>query len=148
MKIILLADVKGTGKAGDVVDVNPGYARNFLMPKNLAKEATPANMRELDRIKAANAARRAEDYDSAQAMAKRLEEINLLIKGKSGEGGKLFGSITSKDLSDALKEQFDIEIDKKKIHLDLPIKQIGEHQAEIKLFAEITGTLKITVDSL
>lgn len=148
MKIILLEDVKGTGKAGDVVDVNPGYARNFLMPKNLAKEATPTNMRELERIKAANAAKRAEDYDSAQAMAKRLEDIKIMLKSKGGEGGKLFGSITSKDLSDALKEQHGIEIDKKKILLDAPIKQIGEQKVEVKLFAEVNGTITVVVESL
>lgn len=148
MKIILLEDVKGTGKAGEVVDVNPGYGRNFLMPKKLAKEATPANLRELEKIKAENAAKRAEDYDSAKAMAERLEDIVLVIKTKGGEGGKLFGSITSKDLSDALQEQHGIEVDRKKIQMDAPIKQMGEHTVDIKLFAEVSGKIKVIVESL
>ena len=148
MKIILLEDVKGTGKAGDVVDVNPGYGRNFLMPKKLAKEATPSNLRELEKIKAENAAKRAEDYDSAKALADRLEDIVVVIKSKGGEGGKLFGSITSKDLSDALQEQHSIEVDRKKIQIETPIKQMGEHTVDIKLFAEVTGKIKLIVESL
>lgn len=148
MKIILLEDVKGTGKAGDVVVVSPGHARNFLIPRKLAKEATPANIRELERVKAENAARRAEDLDSAKAMAKRLENIHVVIQSKGGEGGKLFGSITSKDLSDALKDQHDIEIDRKRIQLDAPLKQLGEHKVDIKLFAEVSGSLKVIVESV
>ena len=115
MKVILLQDIKGLGKANTVVNVKDGYARNYLIPKGLVKEATPANMRELERIIAENAAKRAENLEEAQALAKRLETLSVIIKGKGGESGKLFGSVTAKDISDSLKEQHDIEIDKKKL---------------------------------
>lgn len=112
MKVILLQDIKGLGKSNTVVNVKDGYARNYLIPKGLVKEATPANMRELERIIAENAAKRAENLEEAQALAKRLETLSVIIKGKGGESGKLFGSVTAKDISDSLKEQHDIEINK------------------------------------
>jgi large subunit ribosomal protein L9 len=146
MKVILLQDVKGIGKAGTVATVSDGYARNLLLPKGLVKEATPANLRELERIKSANAAKRAEDVESAEALAKKISDIKVVIKSKGGEGGRLFGSVTTKDISDALKEQHQIEIDKKKFVLDVPIKQVGEHYVDIKLFTEIAAKLLVVVE--
>ena len=146
MIVILLQDIKGLGKANTVVNVKDGYARNYLIPKGLVKEATPANMRELERIIAENAAKRAENLEEAQALAKRLETLSVIIKGKGGESGKLFGSVTAKDISDSLKEQHDIEIDKKKFVLEAPIKHLGEHEVDIKLFADVTAKLKVIVE--
>jgi len=148
MKVILLQEVKGTGKTGEVVTVSDGYARNLLIPRGMAKEATAANIRELERIKAANAARRAENLESAQEIAKKLAMLRVTVKSKGGEGGRLFGSITSKDISDALNEQHDIEVDKKKFILDAPIKQAGEHVVEIKLFTDITAKLRVIVEQI
>ena len=114
MIVILTKDVKGKGKAGDVVKVSDGYARNMLLPKGLAKEATEGNIRNLEKQKAIAAEKREEQKAAAQAVAQRLEKITLEIKSKGGESGKLFGSITSKDIADALEKQEGIKIDKKK----------------------------------
>ena len=146
MKVILLQDVKNMGKAGTVANVSDGYARNFLIPKGLVKEATSANMKELERIKETNAAIRAENLDSAQALEKKIAMLRVTIKTKGGEGGRLFGSITTKDIADALQEQHGIEIDKKKLVLESPIKQTGEHLVEIKLFTNVTAKLRVTVE--
>ncbi|NLT48764.1 MAG: 50S ribosomal protein L9 [Clostridiales bacterium] len=146
MKVILLQDVKNMGKAGNVVNVSDGYARNFLIPKGLVKEATPANMKELERIKAANAAILAENLESAQALEKKIAMLRVTIKTKGGEGGRLFGSITAKDIADALQQQHGIEIDKKKFVLESPIKQTGEHVVEIKLFTNVTAKLRVIVE--
>lgn len=147
MKVILLEDVKGLGKKGQIAKVSDGYARNLLLPKKLVKEATDANIRELERQNAVNAARRAEDLESAQAMAKRLALLKVTIESKSGEGGRLFGSITSKDIADALEAQHKIEVDKKKFLMDGPIKQAGEHIIEIKLYPEVTAKLRVVVEA-
>ncbi len=146
MKVILLQDVKNMGKAGNVVNVSDGYARNFLIPKGLVKEATPANMKELERIKAANAAILAENLESAQALEKKIAMLRVTIKTKGGEGGRLFGSITAKDIADALQQQHGIGIDKKKFILESPIKQTGEHVVEIKLFTNVTAKLRVIVE--
>ena len=146
MKVILLQDVKNMGKAGNVVNVSDGYARNFLIPKGLVKEATPANMKELERIKAANAAILAENLESAQALEKKIAMLRVNIKTKGGEGGRLFGSITAKDIADALQQQHGIGIDKKKFVLESPIKQTGEHEVEIKLFTNVTAKLRVIVE--
>lgn len=145
MQVILLQDVKGIGKAGTVAKVSDGYARNLLLPKKMAKEATTANLKELEKKKAENAARRAEDFESARAMAAKLEALTLTMKTKAGEGGRLFGAITSKDLSEALKEQFGFEIDKKRFVLESPIKQVGEREVEIKLYTDVTAKCKVNV---
>lgn len=145
MQVILLQDVKGIGKAGAVAKVSDGYARNMLLPRGMAKEATPGNIKELERRQAELRAKRAEDLASAKEMAEKLEQLTLTIKTKAGEGGRLFGAITSKDLSEELKKQFGFEIDKKKFVLDTPIKQVGETVVEIKLFSEVVGKCKVNV---
>ncbi|MEG0291809.1 MAG: 50S ribosomal protein L9 [Anaerovoracaceae bacterium] len=147
MKVILLADVKGKGKAGDVVKVSDGFARNMLFPKNLAKEATPGNLKNLENKKAEEAANKAANKAAAEADAEKIKESKVIIKTKGGEGGKLFGSITSKDIADGFKEQFGFEIDKKKIVLDSPIKHTGEFEIKIKLYPEVVAELKVSVET-
>ncbi|MGN0703375.1 MAG: 50S ribosomal protein L9 [Lentihominibacter sp.] len=145
MVVILLKDVKGTGKAGEVVKVSDGYARNMLIPKGLAKEATEGNIRNLEKQKEIADEKRAEQKAAAQKQAEKIGEITLTIKSKGGESGKLFGSITSKDIADALQKQENIKVDKKKIVLDSPIKQTGTSEVTVKLFPEVSAVLKINV---
>ena len=145
MIVILTKDVKGTGKAGEVVKVSDGYARNMLVPNGMAKEATEGNIRNLEKQKAIAAEKHEEQKAAAQDQAKILEKITLEIKTKGGDSGKLFGSITSKDIADALLKQEDIKVDKKKIDLGSPIKQAGETQVTVKLFPEVTAVLKVNV---
>ena len=145
MKVILLADVKGKGKAGDVVKVSDGFARNMLFPKGLAKEATPGNIKHLEKQKAEAAALEVAKKEEATKLAAELEKITVKIETKAGENGKLFGSITSADIAAACKEQFGFEVDKKKINLSSPIKQAGTSELTVKLYPEVSATLKVEV---
>lgn len=147
MIVILNRDVKGTGKAGDVVKVSDGYARNMLLPKGYAKEATEGNIRSLEKQKAIAAEKKAEEKAKAEEQAKKISQIAVHIKTKAGDGGKIFGSITSKDIAEALKEQQGIEIDKKKIQMDAPIKQTGEITVGIKLYSEVNAQLKVIIEA-
>lgn len=146
MVIILLKDVKGTGKAGEVVKVSDGYARNLLIPKGLATEATEGNVRSLEKQKAIAEGKKADELQNAKALAEKIGNLTVTIKTKSGEGGKLFGSITSKDIAEALKEQHKIDVDKKKFLMTSPIKQGGETTVEIKIFHDVIATLKVAVN--
>ena len=145
MIVILMKDVKGSGKAGDVVKVSDGYARNMLLPKGLAKEATEGNIRSLEKQKAIAAEKLEEQKAAAKEMAAKLEKITLKIESKGGDSGKLFGSITSKDIAEALEKQEGMKIDKKKIVMKTPIKQAGETEVTLKLFTEISAQLKVSV---
>jgi large subunit ribosomal protein L9 len=145
MLVILNKDVKGTGKAGDIVKVSDGYARNMLFPKGLATEATNNNVKALEKQKAAEAQRKADEKAAAQELAKKLEDVKVVIKTKSGEGGRLFGSITSKDIADETKKQTGIVIDKKKIQLSSPIKNMGKFDIKVKLYPEVVGVLTVEV---
>lgn len=145
MIVILTKDVKGTGKAGEVVKVSDGYARNMLLPKGLAKEATEGNVKNLEKQRAIAAEKLEAQKEAAKKQAEKLEGVTLVIKSKGGENGKLFGSITSKDIAEALEKQENIKIDKKKIELANPIKQTGETQVTVKLFSEVSATLKVNV---
>ena len=145
MIVILMKDVKGSGKAGDVVKVSDGYARNMLLPKGLAKEATEGNIRSLEKQKAIAAEKLEEQKAAAKEMAAKLEKITLKIESKGGDSGKLFGSITSKDIAAALEKQQGMKIDKKKIEMKTPIKQAGETEVTLKLFTEISAQLKVSV---
>lgn len=145
MIVILLKDVKGKGKAGDVVKVNDGYARNMLLPRGLAQEATEGNIRSLEKQKAIAAEKRAQDEANAEEQKEKLEKITLNIKSKGGDSGKLFGSITSKDIADALEKQEGIKVDKKKIDMPSPIKAAGESEVVLKLFTNVHATLKVNV---
>ena len=146
MKVILLQDIKGLGKAGHVANVSDGYARNLLIPKGMVKEATDSNLRELKRKKEAYEAKEAESLESASVLAKRIAMLRVKLIAKGGEGGRLFGSITAKDISEALMEQHKIEVDRRKILLENPIKQTGEHVVEVKLFTDVTAKLRVIVE--
>ena len=145
MQIILKKDVKGAGKAGDVVKVSDGYARNRLIPGGFAVEATPSNLARIKREKANHEAQIALDKAEANQVKKVLEDKTIRLKTRVGEGGKLFGSVTSMDIADAIKEQSRLDIDKKKIVLKKPIKEIGEHEVEVKLYTEISADIKVAV---
>ncbi len=145
MIVILLKDVKGTGKAGEVVKVSDGYARNLLIPKGMAKEATEGNVRSLEKQKALIVEKKEEEQKKAQDLSTKISELTVEIKTKGGEGGRLFGSITSKDIAEALSSQHKIDIDKKKIVLDSPIKQTGTFVVEIKLYHDVVAKLNVIV---
>ena len=148
MKVILLEDVKGKGKKGDVVKVSDGYARNLLFPKNLAKDATAGNIKNLEKQKAEAEAEAEAKKTEAEAMATALKEAKIVIKTKGGDSGKLFGSITSKDIAEALKTQGNFDIDKKKVQLQSPIKLAGKFDVKIKLYPGVVGEVKIEVEAL
>ncbi len=146
MKVILLKDVKGLGKAGEVANASDGYARNFLLPKKLVMEATEANLKELERRRAEIEAQRAMDKAVAEDLKKKIEAADpVVIESKAGEGGRLFGAVTSKDIADAFYKLYKIELDKKKIVMDTPIKQEGPAAVELKLFQGISAKLKLNV---
>lgn len=145
MKVILMKDIKGLGKAGDLVNAKDGYARNFLLPKGDAIEATPANLKKWEEEKAEQAQKKAEENKAALELKKKIESITVVIKGKSGEGGKLFGSITSKDIADGLKVQHKIDIDRRKIELKDNIKSLGNTQVDVRVYAEILAKLNVSV---
>jgi large subunit ribosomal protein L9 len=146
MKVILLEDVRGTGKAGDVANVSDGYARNMLIPRGLAVEATAQNIKQLEKKKEAMAKKFAEEKAAALELKKKLEEVTVEVRTKAGKDGKVFGSVTSKDIADALN-QMGFDIDKKKIQLDSPIKATGMTDVNVKLFTEISGKVKVNVVS-
>lgn len=147
MKVILTGDVKGTGKKGDIVNVSEGYARNFLLPKGLAVEANEKNMRELEKNKAELLKKKAAELENARSLKKELDDIVLQLKVKTGEGGRLFGSITAKDIGDALEKEYQLVIDKRKIELKAPIKSLGDHPVVVKLHPEVSATLKVTISA-
>lgn len=145
MIVILIKDVKGVGKAGEVVKVSDGYARNMLLPRGLATEATEGNVRSLEKQKAVQEANRQKELAEARALADKIGQLRVKIITKSGEGGKLFGSITSKDVADALNEQHKINIDKRKFVLENPIKHTGDFEIDIKIYPEVIAKIKVTV---
>ncbi|SKA97523.1 LSU ribosomal protein L9P [Caloramator quimbayensis] len=146
MKVILKQDVKGLGKKGDVVNTSDGYARNFLFPKGLALEATEGKIKEQQAQKANEAKKKSQELQEAKEIAKKLSEVVLTLKVKTGENGKLFGSITSKDISEALKNQYGYDIDKKKIVLDEAIKVAGIYKVEVKVYPEVSATIKVSIE--
>jgi large subunit ribosomal protein L9 len=145
MKVILLEDVAGKGKAGDVVKVNDGFARNYLVPREMAILANATNMKNLEHRRAKLAEQRARNLEEAQQVKARLDGVSINLTATAGEGGRLFGSITSQDIADSLDSQHSITIDKRKIQLDAHIKEIGIHPVDIKLFPEVTATIRVVV---
>ena len=141
MKLILLEDVKGVGKKGDIVNKNDGYAINFLIPKKLAVEATNANLNDLELKKKSEAKRKKEELDEAQRLGAELNDKVVKVKVKAGENGKVFGSVTNKEIASALLEQTGIDIDKKKISFDDPIKMVGRRIVKVKLHPQVTVEL-------
>ncbi len=148
MKVILLQDEKKLGKKGDIVDVSEGYARNYILPKKIGAEATPKNLNDL-KLQKANAEKVAqEQLDAAKALAEVLASKQVVVKIKAGEGGKAFGSVSSKEIAAAFKEQHGIEIDKKKIQLPESLKNFGSYEVNIKLHPQVTGKLTVKVTEL
>ncbi|CEI74299.1 MULTISPECIES: 50S ribosomal protein L9 [Romboutsia] len=145
MKVILLKDVKGTGKKGEVKEVSDGYARNFLLKKKLAVVADNTAVKELGEKKKSEEIKAQKEYEAAVELGKKMEELNVVIYTKAGDGGRLFGSITSKDIAEQIKKQHSIEVDKRKIHLDEPIRALGSRFVEIKIHQKVTTKMRVDV---
>ncbi len=146
MQVILLQDVKGQGKKGEVIDVNEGYARNFLIKKGYAEAATANKLNEIKQKKASESYRKAEELKSMQAMSKDLNGKSFTVRIKAGQGGKVFGSVTAANISDALSAG-GYNVDKKKISLAQPIKTIGEYEVELKLYEGVSCKIKVLVEA-
>ncbi|MCI5481242.1 MAG: 50S ribosomal protein L9 [Lachnospiraceae bacterium] len=145
MKIILLQDVKALGKKGELVNVNDGYARNFILPKKLGVEANSRNMNDLKLQKAHEEKRAQEIYEEARALGAQIAASSVRVSIKTGEGGKIFGSVSSKEISQAASEQLGLDIDKKKMQLPSPLKSLGTHMVPVKLHPKVTVELKVVV---
>lgn len=145
MKVILLQDIKGVGKKDEVINASDGYARNFLLPKKMGVEANAENMSKLKAKQDSNNYKKSVEKEKALEIAEKLKSITLKISVKSGENQKIFGSITAKEIAENLKEQYKIEIDKKKIDLKEPIKVLGVNTVSVKLFEGVMGSLKVQV---
>ncbi len=148
MKVILNQDVKGQGRKGDLIEVSDGYARNFLLPKNLAKEATKENLNVMQGQKESQEYRKQKELEEAVAIKEKIEAVSVTLKAKSGENGKLFGSVTSKDIAEELKMQQHIKLDKKKFVLPDGIKTLGTTNVDIKIHPGVTAKLKVIVEAL
>ncbi|ADI28369.1 50S ribosomal protein L9 [Geobacillus sp. G4] len=145
MKVIFLKDVKGKGKKGEIKDVADGYANNFLFKQGLAIEATPANIKALEAQKQKEQRQAAEELANAKKLKEELEKLTVEIPAKAGEGGRLFGSITSKQIAEALQAQHGLKLDKRKIELADAIRSLGYTNVPVKLHPEVTATLKVHV---
>lgn len=148
MKVILLTDVKGSGKKGDIINCSDGYARNFLLPRKLAVEATSGNLTELNNHKASVEHKRAVNRENSAELKKRLESSKIVIEAKCGDNGKLFGAVTSMDIEKAIKKQVGIEVEKRKIVFPDTIKATGEYEITVKLFEDISAKVKAEIKSL
>lgn len=144
MEVILREDVKSLGKAGALVRVKPGYARNYLLPQGLAYEATEGNKKRLEAESKARETRASQDRKEAQSMADKLSAVAITISAKAGEGDRLFGSITTQDIADELAKAGH-PVDKRKIELEHPIKQLGEHAVPVRLHSDVHATVRITI---
>jgi large subunit ribosomal protein L9 len=144
MKVILTKDLENLGRAGALVEVKPGYGRNYLLPRNLAVLATAKNIRQLEHQKAGILSRAAKDKQNMTAMAQKLSAIEVKLSRKVGEQNKLFGSVTSKDIHEQLVAQ-GYQVERKQIHLPEPLKEVGTHEVEVKLHAEVSAKVKVTI---
>ncbi|MBO2944505.1 50S ribosomal protein L9 [Paenibacillus sp. F411] len=144
MKVIFIKDMKGQGKKGEVKEVSEGYATNFLFPRGVARPATDGNMKTLEQQNLSEEKRKQQEKDEAAALGKKLEDMTIVLKAKSGEGGRLFGAITSKQIAEALAAQ-KLKIDKRKIELSDPIRTLGVTQVPVKLHPEVKATLKVQI---
>src|SRR5699024_3846280 len=145
MKVILLEDVKSLGKKGEIVNVSDGYARNLILPKRLGVEATPKNLNDLKLQKANEEKVAQENLEAARAFAKDLEDKEIILTLKVSEGGRTFGSVYTKEIPEAAKDQLGLDIDKKKLQLPSPIKNLGVTQVPVKLHPKVTGSLKVWI---
>src|SRR5262245_52653553 len=146
-EVILTHNIVGLGAESDHVKVAPGYARNYLFPQGFAIPLTQANKRRIEVLRQRRAEREAHEFNTMSELSKSLSKLTCTIKVKTGEDGKMFGSVTSGSIADELKHLFDISLDKKKIHLEHPIKTLGEHDIELRLHPEVTTSLKVIVES-
>lgn len=144
MKVILLKDIKGSGKKGDVIEASDGYARNFLLPKNLAKEANASNVHALNLQKEAERRKKVAETEAAQKLADELKGKVVKMSAKAGNNGRLFGAITSKDIAAQIKNQFKVDIDKKKVNTET-IRQLGNYEIELKLYPEISTRIVVAI---
>ncbi|NMA55589.1 MAG: 50S ribosomal protein L9 [Firmicutes bacterium] len=147
MKVILEQDVERLGKQGDVVEVSRGYARNYLLPRGLAKEATAGSLKEVKQRRRAEAAKRARAEQEARALAEKLSGQTVTIMARAGEGGRLFGSVTNQDIASAINKQLRVAVDKRRIEIKEPLKSLGDHNLTIRLFPDITAELIIRLVS-
>jgi len=147
MKVILLQDVRGQGKKGELIDVSDGYANNFLFPRKLAKVADEQVMTELKNKEASENYRREQERKAALATAEKLKNARIILKTTGGVDGKLYGAVTAKDISDKLQSDFGLTVDKRKINISQPVKTIGEYDVDIKLYSEISVTVKLVVEA-
>jgi large subunit ribosomal protein L9 len=147
-EVILTHNIVGLGAESDQVKVAAGYARNYLFPQRLAIPLTMANKRQIESLRQRRAEREAHEFNTMSELAKGVAKLICVIKVKAGEDGKMFGSVTAGVIADELKHQFDITLDKRKIHLDHPIRALGDHEVELHLHAEVKSTLKVRVESL
>ena len=145
MKVVLLADVKGSGKKGELVNVSDGYARNFLFPKKLAKEANAQALNELKNAEESKAFKIKQETEAAQASADKINGKSVSILAKAGQGGKLFGSVTAKEIAEAIKKQYGVDVHKRKIDTKGDMKAFGTYECEVKLYSGITATVKAVV---
>lgn len=148
MKVILTMDVKSLGKKGKVCEVSDGYARNFLFPKKWAMEATPGNLNDIASKKANEDKKKAKEKEEAQLLAAELSSITVEVRTKIGEGGRLFGSVTNKEIAEALKSMHGIEIDKRKLEVKEPIKALGNYTIQTKLYPEVSAQLQVQVKAI
>lgn len=146
MQVLLLADVKGVGKKGEIVNASDGYARNFLFPRNLAKEVTPAVLKAMEQEQEAKDRRRAREEQEAAELGAKLSKITVTLTAKAGEGGRLFGSITSKDIAKALAEK-KVKVDRRKIELKEPIRSLGTTTVPVRIYQDTVVTLQVEVVS-
>ena len=147
-EVILTHNIVGLGAESDQVKIAAGYARNYLFPQRLAIPLTMANKRQIESLRQRRAEREAHEFNTMTELAKGVAKLICIIKVKAGEDGKMFGSVTAGTIADELKHQFDISLDKRKIHLEHPIRALGDHEVELHLHAEVKGTLKVHVESL
>jgi large subunit ribosomal protein L9 len=146
-EVILIQNIVGLGGESDLVKVAPGYARNYLFPQGMAVPLTSANKRRIDALKRRRGEREAHEFNTMTELSKSISKLIAVIQVKTGDDGKMFGAVTAGTVADQLKTQFDIALDKKKIHLEHPIKSLGEHDIELRLHAEVHATLKVRVES-
>lgn len=147
MKVILQQDVKGLGKKGEIVEASDGHARNFLIPRKMAVQASSSNVHEVQQQKQAQAKRKAEELEKAKALKAQLEELTVTIQTKAGEGGRLFGSVTNKEIAEALEKQHKIKIDKRKITMTNPIKDLGDITVEVKVYPNVSANMNVKVQA-
>ena len=148
MKVILKQDIKGLGKKESMVEVSDGYARNYLLPKGLAVEANISNINVMNTKKQAEKMKKDKELANAKELAAKIKEITVVIKAKAGENGKLFGSITSKDIADKLKNDFGIDLDKRKLVMPEPLKGLGTYEIEAKLYPEVSSKLTVKIEQV